>query len=622
MKKHPLLILLAAAFLFTSCASSGSTTGETIDASLITVNDEHNYDIDVTDEVTTDDSDNELDEVVIEEEVVEEPSEYDSFENGTITTSGKYYLKGDYSSINITASKGSELYIYLDGVNISSNEGIAFGSSKQITLHLVLINDSVNYISNNYVDTNAFHIKGNVLISGSGTLNIASSQKNGLKVSKDLYVYEGVTLNVTGYNHAIAARSLTANGAVISVTSQTKDGIQLECDSDVTEYTSEQGFAYLVDTRVTADTYGDGIQADTYVYISGGEYNITTHGEFVSYSSNNMSEYGLTSDDFKYVKSGNYYKRVATDEIRSLNSSYYALKNSVKGIKAGAIELDTDNDDVDDTTVTSGDYKIYIAHLAKLNINSTDDCIHTNYGSVTIDSANLTLYTYDDGAHADYDLLVNNSSISITKSYEGLEGANVTVDGVNTNIVSVSEDDGINAASDLVSTNNIYINNGYLRVYASGDGLDANTALHINGGTIIVEGPGSGNGSLDADQIYFNGGIVLACSTSGMTERMSAIQNTFVYQGSTIAAGTKVSIIDANNNALLSYTLKQSCNQIIFSHPDMTTGQTYRILSGSTVVASISMTSSLVASGTSSGGQGGMPGGNPGGNPGGGSGWR
>lgn len=613
MKKRHLLLTLAATFLLAGCTlNTNSSAGEEI----TNIVDNNNHDTDVTDDVTDDGDDNEFDNVETTEENIEAPSSYTELKGETISEAGEYYLKGDYSSINITAKKGTELYIFLDGVNINSSSGIAFGSEKQVILHLVLLNGSSNTIVNDFEDTNAFHVKGNVYISGNGTLNITSKQKNGLKVSKDLFVYEGVTLNVIGYNHAIAARSLTTNGATINVTSQTKDGIQLECDSDVTEYTSEQGFAYLVDTKVTADTYGDGIQADTFVYISGGEYNITTHGEFVSYSSTNMSEYNLSTDDFKYVKSGNTYKRVAKDEIRSLNSSYYALKNSVKGIKAGAIELDTDNDDVDDVTITTGDYRIYIAHLAKLNINSTDDCIHTNYGDVTIENANLELETYDDGLHADYDLLINNASINITNSYEGLEGANVTVNGENTNIVSVSQDDGINAASDLVSTNIIKINDGYIRVFASGDGLDANTALYLNGGTVIVEGPGSGNGSLDAKQIYFNGGAILACSTSGMTERISAKQNTFVWQGSTISSGSKISVVDSNNNALFSYTLKQSCNQIVFSHPDLALNQSYKIVSGSTVLATITMSSSLVTSGNGNQGNTGGHGG-PGG-----PGWR
>ena len=93
---------------------------------------------------------------------------------------------------------------------------------------------------------------------------------------------------------------------------------------------------------------------------------------------------------------------------------------------------------------------------------------------------------------------------------------------------------------------------------------------------------------------------------------MSATQYTFLWQGSTIASGTKVSIVNSDNEALFSYTLKQSCNQIVFSHPDMKQGATYTIMSGSTSLATITMSSTLVKSGTSQGGSGGGPGG-PGG---------
>ena len=490
-------------------------------------------------------------------------------------------------------------------MTINSATGIAIESGKDVTCYIVLQNGSSNSVTNDFYDENAIHIKGELHISGNGTLNVESKQKNGLKVSKDIFVNgSDVTLNVTGANHAITGRSITVKNSTINVVSKAKDGFQLECDDDITEFTTEQGYAYFVDAKVTGDTYGDGVQAETYIYISGGEFDITTHGEFVSYSSSALTTYGLSTDDFKFVKSGSSYKRVAKDEIRTLNSNYYALKNSVKGLKAGVIENDINSDGTDEE-ITTGNYEISIAHLAKITVNSTDDCIHTNYGKTTLDSCNLELNTFDDGVHADYDLIVNNSSIHITSSYEGLEGANVTINGENTNIVSYSSDDGINAASDLVSQTNITINAGFLRIYANGDGVDANTALYFKGGTTIVEGPGSGNGSLDADKIYFQGGIVFACSSSGMTESMTATQNTFAYQGSTMATNKIISITDSNNSTLFSYTLKQSCNQLIFSHADLQIGSSYNIMADSTKITTISMTSSLTKVGISGGGPGG-----------------
>ena len=560
-------------------------------------NSENNYDSDPVSEITSDEGSMPYDGYEVEEDNIEIPSSFDSFVDNEIKTAGKYYLKGDYPFISITAAKDSEVFIFMDGANINSNTGIAFGSSKAILLHLVLLEGSENVITNDFADTNAFHVKGDVRISGSGKLTINSAQKNGLKVSKDLYIFGSVNLDVTGAGSAIAARSIYSNGATIKATANSKDGLQAEADT-VTEYTQDFGYVYLLNTNLTVKSHGDAIQADTYAYVSGGTHNYKTECEFVPYSTANMTEYGLETDDFKFVKSGSTYKRVAKDQIRQLTSSYYALSNSAKGIKVGALE--TSGGD----TITGG-YNICVAHLAKVTINSMDDCIHTNYGDVTIDSSNFELDSYDDGIHADYNVNVNNASIQINNSYEGLEGSVVTIDGDNTNIVSNSGDDGINAASDLETKNYIHINGGYLRVYAAGDGLDANTALYLNGGTVIVEGPGSGNGSLDADQIYFNGGIVFACSTSGMTERMSAKQNTFLWQGSSIGSGKQVRIVNESGDQLFSYTLKQSCNQIIFSHKDLTLNNKYTIYSDSSSLTTITMTSSLTKVGNSQGGGGG-----------------
>ena len=594
--KKPKLLLLASII---SCLSSCSL--KQVVENVFNPSKTNNYDDDPITEITTDTSSNEYDKE-IEEEVIETPEDYAGENVTSITDAGNYYFEGEVGAISI--KKNLEVYLFFNGVTINSDAGIAIEGKDSSKIHIVLQNGSTNSVINDFADKNAVHSKGDIYISGDGTLNIESKQKNALK-ARDIFVSgEKVVVNATGANHAISGRSITVSKSTVNVVAKAKDGFSLECDS-VDAFTKEQGFAYFVDAKISADTYGDGIQAGSYVYISGGETTITTHGEFVFYSTTNMTTYELDTDDFKYVKNGSSYKRVAKDEIRNLTSSYYALTQSVKGIKVGAIE-DSNGDDI-----TTGDYEISIAHLANVTINSTDDCIHTNYGNVTLDSCNLELDTFDDGVSADYNLLLNNASIHITSSYEGLEGANITINGSETNIVSYSGDDGINAASDFVSTTNITINDGYLRIYANGDGVDANSSIYIKGGTVIVEGPGSGNGSLDAERIYFQGGIVFACSTSGMTEQMTATQSTFLYQGSTMATNKIISKTDSSNELLFSYTLKQSCNQLIFSHSGLQIGSSYNIMADSSKITTISMTSSLTKVGSSGGGHGG--GGAPGG---------
>ena len=246
MKSKLLLLLLPAA-----CLASCSV--KQVIEDMFAPSTTNNYDSDPVVEIETDTSSTEYDKE-IEEEKVETPDEYTGENVTSITASGNYSFEGEINAIDI--KKNLEVYLFFNGVTINSTSGIALGTGKDCKVHIVLQNGSNNTIINDVEDENAIHIKGDLFISGHGTLNIESKQKNGLKVTKDINVSgENVILNVTGANHAIAGRSITVNKSVVNVVSKAKDGFQLECDA--TEFTKEEGYAYFVDAKVTADTQGD-----------------------------------------------------------------------------------------------------------------------------------------------------------------------------------------------------------------------------------------------------------------------------------------------------------------------------------------------------------------------------
>lgn len=136
-------------------------------------------------------------------------------------------------------------------------------------------------------------------------------------------------------------------------------------------------------------TEGDGIQADTFVYFDGGEYTIETAGGtgsdegFVSYSAANMEAYGLEADDFRYIKSGGSYKKVADDYNGNI-SSRYALKQSSKGVKAGKIDYDTDGDDEDDATITENTLYSILVQSGEFVFDCADDAVHCNGGNLYV----------------------------------------------------------------------------------------------------------------------------------------------------------------------------------------------------------------------------------------------
>ncbi len=545
------------------------------------------------------------------------PSEAETLSSDEIVISkdGDYYITGAHKSVTI--DKKITAHLYFDNVTLNNADGKAF-SSKKSKITLTLIGE--NAITNG--SDNAVHIKGDLTINGNGKLTVDSQGKNGIKVSKKLTIVDA-TLNVSAANHAITAETIVANGCKINVTAAGKDGLHAECDYDYDEddgidltkcvYSSEIGFVSLIDVEYSCDIKGDGIQADTFVYVDGGSYNIKTTGEFVQDTTENRSAYGLTSDDFRYKYSRGVYQKVASDEARG---TLYALVQGCKGIKVGEIEFDSDGDGEDDKIVTeNADYSIMIKN-GSFVIDSTDDALHTNSGDLIVNGGKFVINTTDDGIHADNLLKINGGEIDVQTSYEGLEGGYVEINGGKISVVAT--DDGINAASDDRNIKeHIIITAGTVTVDAEGDGIDSNGTVLISGGVVTVFGPSSGmNGGLDADNgILVDGGTLFVTSVLGMVETPGSNSKQYVVSYGTKTSfnkGDVISVKDSSGNELISVTLIKTCQSVIVSIADFQKGKTYSIYNGDDLVETFTISQVLTQIGTSQGGFG--PGGNrPGG---------
>ena len=536
-----------------------------------------------------------------------------------ISKSGTYYFKGEYGGIYI-AKKELNLHFIFDGVTVTNDSGVAFNGTdyKKTELIITLNEGTANTVTNGGEDANAIHIKGSLKINGKGTRIVVSESKSALKSSKDIQITDA-TLKLTAKNHAVSGASVVAANCTVEVLHAGKDGINAECDG-ATSFALDDGYVSLTNINYTCDVEGDGIQADTVVYINGGNYGIKTSGSFVQKSNANMQEYGLVAADFMYIKSGDTYKRIASDETGRYGNNIYALSQGCKGIKVGEIEYADESGNT--VTVTDGNYLIDIVG-GSVNMDSTVDAIHTNSGNVLIEGGKLTISTYDDAITADNLTKITGGDITISDSYEGIEGAYVEISGGTINLTS--SDDGINAASDdRKVTEHIIISGGDITVDAGGDGIDSNGSILISGGTVTVHGPTTGrDAGLDADRgIVVTGGTVFVTSTLGMVETPSTNSTQYVVSyahQSMIAAGSTITLTDGEGNPLVSVTVKKNCQSVIISSPDIKKGSTYKIYGGETEMTSFSVSSIITtvgsAGGNFPGGGFGGPGG-PGGRPG------
>ncbi|MBR3052017.1 carbohydrate-binding domain-containing protein [Candidatus Saccharibacteria bacterium] len=320
--------------------------------------------------------------------------------------------------------------------------------------------------------------------------------------------------------------------------------------------------------------YADGIVGKDDLTFRGGTYHIAAADD------------AIRGKDSVRVANGSFVIDAVVDAIKSTNDTdsgkgFILIENGNFNLTAGAKGLQA--------------IRSILIHDGNFVITATDDAVHSdNYIGIT--GGTLNISAGDDAVHADRELVIDGGYINIAKSYEGLEAQKITItDG---DIRVMASDDGINAGggADQSAANQpnrkdpfaadenciLSIDGGNLYVNASGDGIDSNGWLYINGGTTIVDGPtNDGNGALDAGLgIIVNGGELIALGSSGMAEapnQTSAINNVSVYLSQTYPADTSVEIRDQNENVVISHTSAKAFSHLAFSSPAFRFGDVYTL---------------------------------------------
>ena len=365
----------------------------------------------------------------------------------SITAAGTYVFSGDCDNGSITVKKGvTGVTIVLNGLTLTNDDSAAITLNKTAEASLIAAAGTTNTVADTEGSNDenaAVKVKSGASLSigGTGTLTVDGNAKNGIKGAADAVITVAeVKLNINAADDGLSCDDeLNITGGTLSITAG-GDAVKASPDTGDTENpdTTSLGNVTISGGTLTLNATEDGIQADGDLTISGGTFHVKTNGGHTT---------ALTDDSA-----------------------------SCKGFKAGKT-----------LTVTGG----------TLTVDSADDALHAN-ADVSITGGTLTLATGDDGVHADNDLVIGakgSSSptppkISITASYEGLEGTTVNV--YSGDIDVAASDDGVNAASSQLGERSdkyaINIAGGDLYIDAGSDGLDSNNDISMTGGKVEVYG--------------------------------------------------------------------------------------------------------------------------------------
>lgn len=515
----------------------------------------------------------------------------------TILDEGTYILSGTLEDgmVIVNAEKTDKTQLVLDGVSIHSASDPPLYILQADKVFLTMAEGSTNTLSNggtftaideNNIDAVIFS-KEDLTMNGSGSLTITSPAGHGV-VSKDELTVTGGTYEINAASHALAGKDCVCiANAECNITSG-KDGIHAENSDD-----TSLGFVYMESGTFHINAQGDGISAAAYLQIQGGTFHITAGGGSVNAQQHTASNWsGFLGGKGEWP---GQMSQTAEDDI-----------TSIKGIKAAG-----------QLVINGGSFEI----------DAADDAIHSN-SALTVNGGSFEIATGDDGFHADERLSVTGGSIRISKSYEGLEGLSVEILGGTISVYA--DDDGINAAGGMdqsgmggfrggdrfggSSDSHIQLAGGTIYLNAGGDAVDSNGTFTMSGGDVIVSSPNFGDTSiLDYGSAgTISGGTFIGTGLAGMSMGFStdSTQGAIMLSTGTQAAGTVVSLTDAQGNVLLSRETDQDFSCVLVSHPEIVQGQTYTLTVGETATE-ITMDTLVYNTGGAGGGMmgGGMMGG-------------
>ena len=584
----------------------------------------------------------------------------------TITEAGTYVLSGTLTDgcIDVNVSGKGTVRLILNGVNITSSTTAPFivEDAKKVVVTLAdgttnTFTDSTRVAADDEDYSAAVYSKADLTFNGNGTLNINAGYRNGIKSTDDLKIVSG-TYNITSNEDGIVGKDLLVVKAGIFNITSGQDGMKSTYDKDDTK-----GNIIIDDGTFNITASTDGIQSEHILRINGGEFNIKTGNGYQASTKSSNSQPGnmggntttttqtQDEDSMKGLKAGTIIKVAGgTYIIDSQDDAVHTNGNMY--IDNGKYTINTGNDAFHADTqlvINGGTIDIQnsyegiesleiIINGGDINVAASDDGINASGGSsdstdtqqqgmsdnnrpgnMDNNDSNMNLGqpgVMIDGNRSDNGTMGGNGNNmgqlqgapDENQSGNGMMGGNSDSMGQLQGMPDNNQSGNMGGFGNSDSNATMTINGGNLFVNASGDGLDANGSIYINGGTVIICGPTSdGDTAIDFDSACeIKGGTVMAFGSSGMLETPTSAENgaCIVTSFSSVSAGTQYALTDSTGKTILSYTPSKAYASAIVYSADISTGNTYTVNAGS-VSQSVTV-NSAVTSNASSGAAGGM----------------
>ena len=569
----------------------------------------------------------------------------------TISQPGVFTVTGEMTGGQIVIDVDKTAYP--DGVVELELSGMSLTNTKTSPIYVASIADEVVIVAKNGTentisdgteytnadnDTGAIYSKDDIKFKGKGKLTVNGNAADAIVGKDDIKIYNGI-LVVNAADDGIRGKDSVTIGNTssdgtevdysnLSVTVKTKAGDGIKATSTDASSTAKQlGIVTVNGGTINIDSYADGISAEQFFTMNGGELTIKTF-QGSSYTGSGNTQ----GDNTGGFNPGGGRPGGGGMGGFGMDGNSNKTDISAKGIKAVGLydEAGTTWQSVGDITINGG----------SINIDSSDDCIHCG-GSMQLIGGEIKLASADDGAHADHNLTIGTKDsgkyddivITVEKCYEGIEAQKIYQNSGS--VIVNSTDDGFNAAggSDGSGMGNtgmpwgqggggfggggfgggnsgnylLQFNGGLALVNAANgdhDGYDSNGNIEINGGYIISNGNEPFDCGDGGSTISVKGGVwVSNCPSGGMSMGGSEMSAS-VTASANVSANTRLSLVGSDGKVIVSFIVDKTVSQLKAggngtSGASFYTGGT---LNGSTYFQQVDQTQLAAYGGTFTGG--------------------
>lgn len=512
------------------------------------------------------------------------------------TTCGEitYVLSGSSDNASLLLEGSYKSTIELRGLNITNPDGAALDIQNGKRIAISAKNGTVNYLTDgNGSQKGAIVCKGHLEFKGKGELTVTGNKSHAI-YAKEYVEVKNLTLRIPsskkdGIN---CTQYFLMESGTVDIQAPGDDGIQIDYKDAENREAEDTGSATIkggsLNINITA-TAAKGVKTEGDILISGGEINIktTANGYWDSAKSKTKASACLGSDGDINITDGSI--------------DFTATGSGGKGMSCDG-NLNINGGDI--KILTSGGILAYVNGQEQHNYTGNTDRINSDYKSSP------------KGIKADGDINITAGTVYVKTTgngAEGIESKNVlTISGGV--IKCFTTDDCINSSSDMI------IEGGDILVVSTGnDGLDANGNMFIKGGTVRAFGARAPECGIDVNEeegkvLVLTGGYILGVGGNSSVPTTTASTQAYIFPTTSLAitASTTISVSSGDDSIVsfevpAEYTSSTSSGggnrppggggsgmRILVSTPEMVSGNSYRLTSGS---SSTTATATLRSSG-------------------------